>query len=139
MEAAASYEEEMMKHGNKPTGDVKLAETASDSLVKALVYNQLQEVSLTLAAEFAAMHKFEFSLVKLDKIIEVYSQSDVHDCDVRELEVQVDEGSVGGKKGKDGQIPHEGKEGKIRNRDGKSSTIKLNESPDTTINLTQPG
>ena len=76
---SAKNEEEIVKSYNTNIKDGK--STEATNLIKALVYNHLQKVSPKLAAEFATTRRFQLSPVTLEKIIEVYSQSDVHDCD----------------------------------------------------------
>ena len=49
-------------------------EHASDSLLKSLVFNHLMEVSPNLAAEFATSHQFTRSSVKLQKVLQLYTQ-----------------------------------------------------------------
>ena len=87
------------------------------------MYNHLQEVSPKLAAEFATTHKFQLSPVTLKKIIEVYSQSDIHDCD--QPKVRVDEGREVKDAGND-----------VRNSAGKGENIDCKKCPETKANLT---
>ena len=132
---AARNEKEMVKIYDKSTDDGKSTETASHNLSRALVYNHLQEVSPTLAAEFSATHKFQLSSVRLEEIIEVYSQSDVHDCGVREQKVDVDEGSVGGRKVK--EVEKTPTEIYVtRNSAVKGAQVEGNKCPETRANLT---
>ena len=117
---SAKNEKEIVKIYTTNIKDGKSTEAAN--LLKALVFNHLQGVSPTLAAEFATTNKFQLSPVTLEKIIEVYSQSDVHDCD--QPKVRVDEG----RKVKD-------KRNDVRNSARKGENIKYNKCPETTANL----
>ena len=96
-----------------------------------MVYNHLQEVSPTLAAEFSTTRKFQLSFVKLEKILEVYSQSD--NCDAGE---QIVDGKIVGE-GKVNEVgtPHT-KKIEMRSGPGKDESMEVNKYPETRANLT---
>ena len=135
VEVAAKNEKEIVPISCSTTEDGKFTGTASNNLAKALVYNHLQKVSPTLAAEFSINHKFQLSSVKLEKVIEVYSQSDVHDCDLGEQKVVIEEGSVAERKVKEVETQRAVKN-KMRISGAKGAKIEGNKCPDIRANLT---
>ena len=106
VEVAAKNKKEIVIISDTTTEHGKFIETDCNKLAKALVFNHLQKVSPTLAAEFSTTQKFQLSSVKLEKIIEVYSHSDVHDCNFVEKEVDDAEESVEKNKLKEVVIQH---------------------------------